>query len=141
AARADDDTIVLIRAGCVAGWVSADEVADDSVAAARVEHDAIVFEAVDDETTHSGAATDYDETVCAARRVRAVQFDEENGVVADSLRVDGRARLRVAVNDDRLRDVGQRGGRADGVHARACDVEGDGLRAGAGVGVEGGLAE
>src|SRR5438105_5050258 len=83
------------------------------------EHDAIVFEAVDDETTDSGAATDDDETVCAARRVRAVQFDEENGVVADSLRVDGRARLRVAVNDDRLRDVGQRGGRADGVHARA----------------------
>jgi hypothetical protein len=84
-----------------------------------------------------------DESAVGARRVRAVDLDQVDRVVGlgRPVRVRARARLRVAVDRDGLREGRIIGGGLDRVDAGARDVEGDRVGAGGRVRVEDDLAQ
>src|SRR5207253_2811780 len=77
----------------------------------------------------------------AERGARAVQLDEQDGVVAGGERVGGCARLRVAVNNGGVGDGRQLRRQRDRLHAAAGDIEINGLHAGRRVRVGDGLAQ
>ena len=76
-----------------------------------------------------------------AVRAGADEFDQQHCVRACGRRVHARARLCVAVNDDRVGEGWQNRSRNDGLHAAARNVESDHLCARLRVRVEDGLTQ
>ena len=122
---------------CGSRRVGADEAALENEIRVRARgRDRLLGAPVDDEAADRDVVGRGEE----ARRgagVGPVDLDREDGVeaLAGRVRVGRGTRLRVAVDRHRARDLRQRGGGRDRVHARAHDPEGDRVGAGVGVGV------
>src|SRR5262249_3134404 len=132
---ADADAVELVRRGGATGRVGADEVAGDHVAAG-LGLDAVGVEVPERQPLGDRAGTGGpgQQAVGVGPGGRAVEVDQDFGVVAVGLRVHAGARLAVAVDDHALEDARQGdpggagvGADADGLHAGAGQVEVDGV--------------
>jgi hypothetical protein len=129
----------VLAARASPGEVHTDVVAVDPVVPARLQADAAGGaadgKAIDHQPAHGAVPSGNVQPNHIAARQRAVEFDQRRAGVA-------RAALAPAVDGHGVGDGGQRGCGLDGLlAARRADGEGDGVRPGAGVGVQDRLAQ
>src|SRR5262249_7588996 len=95
---ADEDAIVVIAQGGGPLGIGTHKVALDRAGVALMKLDATEVEAVDAQALDGAAADEDQKTIDKGAGARAVELDQDFGVVAVGQRVHGGARLAVAVD-------------------------------------------